>query len=68
MNDHDLHSRIEAVEKKLDEHIHDGIDVWKGLEGLKTDVKWIKKALWWLVGLGMSFNAVLVKYLLSHIN
>lgn len=60
-------SRVEALENKMDTHIHDGIAVWQGLEGVKTDITWIKRALWVLVTLGISFNGLLVKYVLSHV-
>ena len=64
----DLHSRIESLEKKVDEHIHDGIDVWKAIEEVKADLRWIKRALWTLVGLGMAFNGLLVKFMLSRLS
>lgn len=66
-SNNDLHSRIEALERKVDEHIHDGISVWKAIEEVKTDLAWIKRALWALVGLGMTFNGLLVKFMLSHL-
>ncbi len=65
-SNNDIHSRIEALERKVDEHIHDGISVWKAIEEVKTDLCWIKRALWTLVGLGMTFNGLLVKFMLSH--
>jgi len=63
----DMNRRIEALEKIVDGHIHDGIDVWKGLEGLKIDVMWIKRALWGLVGIGITVCAFLVKFLLLRL-
>ena len=63
----DLHSRIEALEKKVDEHIHDGIDVWKAIETVKNDLGWIKRSLWGLIGIGITVCGFLVKLVLFNL-
>lgn len=67
MTKKEFDSRISSIEKRLDEHIHDGIGVWQGLEEVKTDITWIKRAMWVLVSLGVSFNGIVVKYVISHL-
>lgn len=57
----ELSNRVIAIEKLLDEHIHDGIGVWKGLEGLKTDVTWIKRLLWALMGICVTGCSLIIK-------
>lgn len=66
MGDKETSNRIDILEKRLDEHIHDGIGVWKGIEQVKTDVTWIKRGLWALVILGTTINGLLVKFVLLH--
>lgn len=61
----ELSSRLTAVEARLDEHIHDGIEVWKGIEAVKTDITWIKRGMWALVTVGSTIGACLVKYVLA---
>lgn len=65
MPNKELASRIEAVEKRVDEHIHDGIGVWQAIEGVKTDLAWIKRGLWSLIALVTVLAPLTVKFMLS---
>jgi len=56
MNNSEMLSRLEAVEKRVDEHIHDGIQVWKSIEEVKTDLNWIKRGLWCVVGMMITYG------------
>lgn len=58
-------TRIDALEKKIDEHIHDGIGVWTALEGLKTDLIWLKRSFWALTGAILTFGFALLVYAIS---
>lgn len=63
----DLQNQVNSIDDRLNKHLEQGIDVWKALEEVKTDLAWLKKAFWVLTTLGMTFNGLLVKFILSKV-
>jgi len=62
----DLKEHHSSLEKRVDEHLHEGIGVWKALEGVKTDLQWVKRAIWTLVSVVVSLVAILTKMVIFH--
>lgn len=48
--------RLRALEVKMDTHLKEGVGVLTSITRIDTNVYWLMRGFWWLVGGGVLFN------------
>lgn len=58
-NNTELKIRLNKLEDMVEKHLQESGEI-------RTDLAWIKKALWSVAAAGLTFNVTLAIYLLTH--
>ena len=55
-----INKRLDKLEKQLEDHLIESGEI-------RSDLKWLKKAFWVLATGGVTFNIIIVGYVVNHL-